>query len=63
MEQLQLLFLLDTQITARAVAELQPFFLETCTIIHQSGTYEGTRKSPLAMASVATQATTWRPAK
>jgi hypothetical protein len=63
MEQLQTLFLLDTPITARAVAELQPFLLETCTIIHQSGTCEGTRKSPLAMARVATQATIWRPAK
>ena len=50
MEQLQLLFLSGTQITAGAVAELQTVFLESCTIIHQSGTFQGTRKSPLAMA-------------
>lgn len=52
MEQLQLLYLMDTQMTAKGVEELQPFFLESCTIIHQSGTYQGTRKSPVAMATV-----------
>jgi Leucine-rich repeat (LRR) protein len=51
MEQLNLLFLLDTPMTATAVMELQPFFsAESCRIIHQSGNYPGTRKSPLAMS-------------
>jgi hypothetical protein len=61
MEQLQLLFLRDTHITAGAVADLQPSFLESCTIIHQSGTYQGTRKSPLAMAGVSTDPAAWHP--
>ena len=63
MEQLQLLFLLDTRITANAVAELQPVFWESCTIIHRSGTYQGTRKSPLAMAHIATEAAVWHPSE
>jgi len=63
MEQLQLLFLLDTHITASGVAELQPSLLESCTIIHQSGTCQGTRKSPLAMARVSTEAAAWHPAE
>lgn len=63
MEQLQLLFLLDTHVTASGVAELQPSLLASCTIIHQSGTCQGTRKSPLAMARVSTQPATWHPAE
>ena len=64
MEQLSLLFLLDTQMTASAVTGLQPFFsAETCRIIHQSGSYPGTRKSPLAMARLSTSSSAWRPAK
>ena len=44
-EQLTLLFLRDTQLTADAVQELQPFFsAEGRKIIHQSGKYPGTRK-------------------
>jgi len=62
MEQLQLLFLRDTQITADAVAELQPALLESCTIVHQSGTYQGTRKSPLAMIRWSDQAVAARAA-
>jgi hypothetical protein len=69
MEQLQLLYVVDTQMTAKGVEELQPYFLESCTIIHQSGTYQGTRKSPVAMANVPARSassltpTTWHPAK
>ncbi|NLX57142.1 MAG: hypothetical protein GXY58_18705 [Planctomycetaceae bacterium] len=62
MEQLQLLFLRDTQFTANAVAELQPALLESCTIMHQSGTYRGTRKSPLAMTHWSGQAVATRAA-
>ncbi|MHB0959983.1 MAG: leucine-rich repeat domain-containing protein [Pirellulaceae bacterium] len=54
MEQLSLLLLLDTRVTAHAITQLQPFFsAESSRIIHQSGTYPGTRKSPLAMARIA----------
>ncbi len=62
LEQLTLLFVSNSQMTSAAVQELQPFFsAEACKIIHQSGKYPGTRKTPLAMASV--PSSQWYPAK
>lgn len=64
MEQLRLLFLLDTPITPAAIAELQPFLsIEWCTIIHQSGKYQGTRRSPVAMRMPQVQPSGWKPAR
>ncbi|MCU0959900.1 MAG: hypothetical protein MUF48_07320 [Pirellulaceae bacterium] len=64
MEQLRLLFLLDTPITPAGIEQLQPFLsIEWCTIIHQSGKYQGTRRSPVAMRAPPTQPARWRPAR
>ncbi len=48
MEQLELLFIRHAGISAAGVAQLLPSLLPTCRVIHESGTYEGTRDRDVA---------------
>ena len=61
MEQLDLLFILDTDITVEGIARLLPALLSSCEIVHQSGTYRGQRNPDLAMAR--SSSPLWRSAR